>query len=1057
MVNEINPPRGHPLLPRKANEQTKESASPQPEFGKPTPLRSQQTQAQAQLPFNIPKSNQPRVEHHRPGPNHQSTQLNKPQASNNTHYREPFNPFKPVVPSAYTSHRTTTSLVDDDVVEIPRPTQHTWTTKQAPLSIFSSKPSVPKVSNASKTLKNFIDLTNDSVGFQGPSASQSFQAPSYPREEFGSIDAYSYVDSAQAQENIKALLEGAFEDEDDKPRTRARKKKIEADINDLASKLEKVSVGQKSEDNQEDDAESEDEEEVDDGTREGLKVKLLPHQIEGVEWMCDKENGQKKTRGVLPKGGVLADDMGLGKTVQSITLILTNPKPTYEKNGKESAKVETKKKEFEGVDKGTLIVAPLALIKQWESEIESKIERSHKLSVCVYHGANRSKFSNDLKKYDVVITTYGTLSSEHAASGKGKVGCFKVHWYRIILDEAHTIKNRNAKATHAACALEAQYRWCLTGTPLQNNLDELQSLIKFLRIKPYDDLASWRDQITRPLNNGRGGLAIKRLQVYLKAFMKRRTKDVLKLNGSLKPGEEKGEGDGKKKSSTGFQITKREVIEIESDFSPAELEFYNRLEQRTDRRLSQMMGSKLNYASALVMLLRLRQACNHPDLVNSDLAEDKDVLLNNAPKGAKSQNQVDVDNIVDLLGGLSVVNKKCDICQADLTSAESNSGSSRCGECADLDVDFTKIRKKNKKKIKKQEKHASKSRSDRRDPEPCKDRSRRNRKVIDDSDDEEDGDWVVPKSQRIPTDLGKAGGSDDEDAEGGGDWIGSEDSNTEDEVNEVISISSSQASDEDEDEDEEEDEESDAYGNGEATLLPSTKIQVLMKILKREAPEFKFIVFSVFTTMLDKIEPFLKRANLGYARYDGGMRNDLREASLEQLRNRPSTRVLLCSLRAGSLGLNLTAASRVVILEPFWNPFVEEQAIDRVHRLNQTVDVKIYKMTIKETVEARILALQERKRELANATIEGKTAAGKLTMRDMMALFGRDAEARFEHERDAPDLSQKTRLLSKDDDDTASYGDAYSASSSQLNLQDARRKQTRDSSRSEDSVYGRRW
>lgn len=792
-----------------------------------------------------------------------------------------------------------------------------------------------KQANSSKTLmQNFIDLTNTSSSGPGPKPTTTTggsQSYSQQREEFGSIDAYSFVDSAQAQENIKALLEGAFEDEEDKkPRTRARKQKIEADINDLASKLQNVSVGEKAEDKNEDEEDEEEEaeeEEEDDGTREGLKVKLLPHQIDGVDWMRDKENGLKKTKGVLPKGGILADDMGLGKTVQSIALILTNPKSVHE--AKDGEKAESKRKIPEGVDNGTLIVAPLALIKQWESEIEGKIERSHRLRVCVYHGPSRSKYSAELKDYDVVITTYGTLSSEHAASGKDGVGCFGVHWYRIILDEAHTIKNRNAKATLAACALDAQYRWCLTGTPLQNNLDELQSLIKFLRIKPYDDLASWRDQITRPLNNGRGGLAIKRLQVYLKAFMKRRTKDVLKLNANLKPGEKTGDGEGSKKSSNGFQITKREVIKIESDFTPAELEFYQRLEQRTDRRLSQMMGgSSLNYASALVMLLRLRQACNHPDLVNGDLAEDRDVLMNNLSKQSKSSKEDDVDDVADLLGGLSVVNKKCDICQADLTPAESKSESNRCGECADLDVDLAKnLKKKHKKKSKKQVEQKAKASPARRNSEARKDRARRNRRVIDDSDDEEeeDGDWVVPKSQRTSTDLGKAGGSDDEDAEGGGEWLRPEDSDTENEANEVISISSSHDSDSDEEEDDDEEEEDgedisdEEYGDGNQ-LLPSTKVQALMKILKREAPEFKFIVFSVFTTMLDKIEPFLKRANLGYARYDGSMRNDLREASLEQLRTRPSTRILLCSLRAGALGLNLTAASRVVILEPFWNP-----------------------------------------------------------------------------------------------------------------------------------------
>jgi SNF2 family DNA or RNA helicase len=780
------------------------------------------------------------------------------------------------------------------------------------------------MSNAQKSLQNFIDLTNtNDVGYAKNVGGQH-------KDEFGAMDAYSYVDSAQAQENIKALLEGAFEDEDDKPRTRARKKKVAADIDDLAAKLQQVSVGSVSEDKADDEEHDDnDEEEIDDGTREGLKVKLLHHQIEGVNWMRDKENGQKKTRGVLPKGGILADDMGLGKTVQSIALMLTNPKPSIKKKlGKDD---EKNRNLPEGLDKGTLIVAPLALIKQWESEIEGKIERSHRLSVCIYHGAGRTKHTHDLKDYDVVITTYGTLSSEHAATSKGtaKVGCFGVYWYRIILDEAHTIKNRNAKATQAACALDAEYRWCLTGTPLQNNLDELQSLIKFLRIKPYNDLTAWRDQITRPLNNGRGGLAIKRLQVYLKAFMKRRTKDVLKLNNNLKPNEaQAGEGE-QKKSSSGFQITKREVIKVTAEFTPAELSFYKRLEERTDSRLAQIMGgSKLDYAGALVLLLRLRQACNHPDLVKSDLAEDKDVLLNNVSsnKSCKTTKQDDLDSVADLFGGLSVVSKKCDICQVDLTTQEAERGSSRCSECeATLDIDLTKDMKKKKKKSKKDKHRQSCSTSARRESTVRKDRSRRNRRIIEDSD--EDGEWIVPEGQRSQHGLGKAGGSDDENAEGGGEWLDPEDSETDEDTEqakEVISLSTSddegdsEVSDEQDNNEEYEDSsDDDVDTNG---PLPSTKIRHLMKILKREAPEYKFIVFSFFTSMLDKIEPFLKRANLGYARYDGGMRNDLREASLDQLRNRTSTRILLCSLRAGSLGLNLTAASRVVILEPFWNP-----------------------------------------------------------------------------------------------------------------------------------------
>ncbi|KAL1954192.1 hypothetical protein VTO42DRAFT_1548 [Malbranchea cinnamomea] len=1042
MVQEREPPQT-PSYPSQ-EEKKPQKRHIHPEFGKPSPLGSNFYQRH---PFNIPKANKPRPEHHRP------TAPSQPQHGKFS--KSSASLLRPMKPSSFSSYQPVYISDDEDSVAIARPTNEIRTIKRGSSPLFTSpaKPKAPPPSKAASNIQNFVDLTTETSRMSTNNA--------HRHEEFGAMDAYTYVDAAKANENIKALLEGAFEDEDDKPRTRSRKKKIDNEVMNLADKLQAVSVndGEKEQPKAVDAAtEDEEEEEEDDGTREGLKVKLLPHQIEGVDWMKDKEVGLRKTRGVLPKGGILADDMGLGKTIQTIALLLANPRPPMDET--DGKKDKCKPKIASSVGKGTLVVAPLALIKQWESEIESKVAASHRMRVCVYHGQGRTKHAHDLNDYDVVITTYGTLSSEHAqamkdADGK-RTGCFGVHWYRIVLDEAHTIKNRNAKTTQAVYALNSEYRWCLTGTPMQNNLDELQSLIRFLRIKPYDDLAAWRDQITRPLSNGRGGLAIRRLRVYLKAFMKRRTKDVLKQDGALGTGDKTGK-DGQSKSSQGFEIKKREVIKVAADFSDAEREFYTRLEKRTDKSLEQMIGrNNLSYASALVLLLRLRQACNHPDLVKGDLAQEKDALSESQSKNSKND---DIDSIADMLGGLSVATKRCDVCQIELSRQEALSGTGRCAECEeDLQQgplkNMANIKKKRKDKSKSKQRESNASiagEQEAKKEDAQKARMRKNRPIVLDSDDEDEAEWLVPESERPTEDLGTAGGTDDEDAEGGGEWLGSEDSDTDED-----------SENEDEDEDEEEEDDSDDSNQ----VLASTKVRHLMKILRKEADEYKFIVFSVFTSMLDKIEPFLKRANIGYARYDGKMRNDLREASLHKLRNSKNTRVLLCSLRAGSLGLNLTAASRVVILEPFWNPFVEEQAIDRVHRLNQTVDVKIYKLTIKDTVEERILDLQERKRELANATIEGKTAAGKLTMNDMLALFRHDAEARFSDERDLDDLdfSGKSRLLNSKDEKYEGGGASSTASSTSRSNQSRRATPPVMESRNkgkrivpESSVYGRRW
>lgn len=954
MVNERAP------VERSLSPKPDVQAAPRPpaaEFGKtsvpqsplPQAQRPRQQDPEAAL-FNRPRLGQARPEHHRPVTHNPLAfardwakgQVGKKDAPEGQPKSQPGSQQNAFDPYRSNGFRPTPSGRDEDVVEIPRPAGYqSWTTRPAQPPMFSSR--------AAGISNNYVDLTK--------SATVSPSDMKFTDIGLSMSDPSMYMDSGKANENLKALLEGAFEEEEDQPRTRSKKKKSDKAADDLADALAGLNVKDKAGDGESEEPEEEEEEE-DDGTVEGLKVKLLPHQIDGVTWMREKETGVKKTRGVHPKGGILADDMGLGKTIQSIALMLTNPLPEdYDpkppSEGKSNKKVEKGKLKLSpGLDRGTLVVAPLALIKQWEAEIKDRVEDSHTLKVKVHHGPQRTKRAADLKKYDVVITTYQILVSEFAASeGELRAGVFGVNWYRIILDEAHTIKNRNAKATQAAYALAAEYRWCLSGTPMQNNLDELQSLIRFLRIKPYDDLPTWRDQISRPMNSGRGGLAIRRLQVYLKAFMKRRTKDVLKQEGALRNGPTGKTEDGK---PTGFKIVKRNVESIEAEFTEDERRFYDRLEQRTDKSLEQMMkGDALSYASALVLLLRLRQACNHPQLVKGDLAKDSETF-NNSNSGSQSPRKKapavkedDVDGIADLLGGLSVQTKRCDVCQIELSKDEASNGAIRCTECeADL-VDEEAAARKARKEKKKSKKHKSKKQ------EPIENKPKKIRaaakRVIDDSDDEDgdgNGEWIVPEEKQMYPDLGKAGGSDDENAEGEGETINPEDSDTDDEdikprirqkekvvnlisddedetnTNPDSSVSSDDDDDDDDDEEDESSTEEELYDPDQKKLSPivSTKIRELLNILQRDCHTNKYIIFSFFTSMLDIIEPFLRHHNFAYTRYDGGMKNDLREASLNKLRNHEGTRILLCSLRAGSLGLNLTAASRVVILEPFWNP-----------------------------------------------------------------------------------------------------------------------------------------
>jgi SNF2 family DNA or RNA helicase len=214
---------------------------------------------------------------------------------------------------------------------------------------------------------------------------------------------------------------------------------------------------------------------------------------------------------------------------------------------------------------GTLVVCPASVMKQWANELADKVGESNKLSVLVYHGGSRTKDPSELAKYDVVVTTYTIVTNEvpkhnadddpdqknggetsgnkrkqpSNAQNKGKKKKKKklkaseidldsgplarVRWFRVVLDEAQTIKNFRTQVAKACCGLRAKRRWCLSGTPIQNAIDELYSYFCFLKYDPYSTYSSFCTMIKHPIaRNAVHGY--KKLQTVLKLVLLRRTK-----------------------------------------------------------------------------------------------------------------------------------------------------------------------------------------------------------------------------------------------------------------------------------------------------------------------------------------------------------------------------------------------------------------------------------------------------------------------------------------------------------------------------------------------------
>ncbi|KAK4713732.1 hypothetical protein R3W88_019639 [Solanum pinnatisectum] len=198
-----------------------------------------------------------------------------------------------------------------------------------------------------------------------------------------------------------------------------------------------------------------------------LIIPLLRYQKEWLAWALKQEES-------TARGGILADDMRMGKIVQAMALVLA--KSEIGQANSNSSLLSHALYVLPAV-KGTLVICPVVALIQWVNEI-NRFTTIGSNKVLVYHGANREKDIDRFAEYDFVITTNSTIETEYMILHSMK-------WNRIILDESHCVKDIRSNNTRAILALESYFKWALSGTPLQNHVGELYSLVRFLQMNPY--------------------------------------------------------------------------------------------------------------------------------------------------------------------------------------------------------------------------------------------------------------------------------------------------------------------------------------------------------------------------------------------------------------------------------------------------------------------------------------------------------------------------------------------------------------------------------------------
>ncbi|KAL7518437.1 hypothetical protein ACHAWX_003261 [Stephanocyclus meneghinianus] len=510
-------------------------------------------------------------------------------------------------------------------------------------------------------------------------------------------------------------------------------------------------------------------------------------------------------------------------------------------------------------------------------------------------------------------------------------------------DEAHFIKSRSSQTANAAFSLVAIYRWCLSGTPLQNRVGEFYSLVRFLRLDPMayyycrckgcecrnmhyrivagvcedcghggvQHYSHFNKYVLNPIQregysgDGRRAMFTLKYEVLDKCLL-RRTKETKAADMELPP-----------------RIVHIKPIRLH----PVEEDFYSALYTQTKSSFNDYVDSGTllnNYAHIFDLLIRMRQSVDHPYLViysNKNTNNGKStpsgdtLLIANGSADCDLCHEPPTDRVVSTCCGAAYC-RSCVLEYMSGTTGLAASAALSCPSCREaFSIDLE-------------------ARVDLEDDSALNAGATLKKQG--------GSELCMPSLKELPH---VATGS----------------------ILRRINL---------------------------ADFATSSKIEALTQELvqmRQKSPGSKAIVFSQFVNMLDLIrwrlhsDPYLEDIGLGARALHGGMNVKARDACLKEFREDHNVRVLLMSLKAGGVALNLTCANYIFLMDPWWNP---AQAIDRTHRLGQYRPIRAVRFIAENTVEERILQLQEKKRLVFDGTVGRDAGSLKmLTVEDMKSLF----------------------------------------------------------------------